>query len=441
MAKRSSGGPGGARPVPASVSRREVLRGLSAASLLAAAASGSAVARALAPSRTGPRVVVVGAGAFGAFSALSLLRRGARVTLLDAWGPGNSRASSGGETRVIRGVYGADRIYVEMVARAFDLWRDNERRWKRTLYHRTGAIWLVTGPDDYIRAAMPLLSERGFPFEELTTAEARRRWPQIDYEGVRWVFREERAGYLLARQACAAAVEGFRSEGGEYRETPAEPGPLRGGALSGLRLPDGSALAADAYVFACGPWLPKIFPDLMGGTIQPTRQEVFFFGTPSGDARFSEGMMPVWVDFGPRLFYGIPGNEGRGFKVADDSRGSPFDPTGGDRIASADGLRAAREFLGRRFPAMKGAPLTESRVCQYENTVDHRFILDRHPGAANAWIAGGGSGHGFKMGPAVGERVADLVLGRAPVDPFFALSRLSKTPSGAGRPGSTEAFS
>ena len=73
-------------------------------------------------------------------------------------------------------MYGPDRIYVEMVARGFDLWRENERRWKRQLYHPTGAIWLVTGPDDFIRAAMPLLKERGFPFEELTTAEARRRW-------------------------------------------------------------------------------------------------------------------------------------------------------------------------------------------------------------------------------------------------------------------------
>lgn len=426
MAQRSSGRSSTAGGVSAPVSRRDLLRGLSAASLLAVAGSGRAVARALSPTRSRPSVVVVGAGAFGAFSALSLLRAGARVTLVDSWGPGNSRSSSGGETRVIRGVYGPDRVYVEMVARAFDLWRENERRWNRKLYHPTGAIWLVTGPDDFIRAAMPLLAERGFPFEELSTVEARRRWPQIDYEGVRWVFREERAGYLLARQACAAAVAGFVKEGGRYRETAVEAGAIRGGALSGIRLSDGSTLTADSYVFACGPWLPKVFPDVLTGAIEPTRQEVFFFGTPSGDGRFSEGTMPVWVDFGPRLFYGIPGNEGRGFKVADDSRGAPFDPTGGDRVASAEGLRAAREFLGRRFPALKGAPLTESRVCQYENTADHRFLLDRHPGAANAWIAGGGSGHGFKMGPAVGERVANLVLGRAKVDPFFGLARLTK---------------
>lgn len=403
------------------VSRRDLLRGVSAASLLAAISPRASLGQSPQARR---RVVVVGAGAFGAFSALSLARRGARVTLYDAWGPGNSRASSGGETRVIRGVYGADRVYVDMVARAFELWRENETRWNRKLYHPTGAIWMITGADDYVRASLPHLSARGFPFEELGVAEARRRWPQIDFEGVRWVLREERAGYLLARRACAAAVEGFVREGGEYREVSAEPGTIRAGSLTGLRLSDGSTSVADAYVFACGPWLPRVFPDVLGAAIAPTRQEVFFFGTPAGDQRFSEGMMPVWVDFGARLIYGIPGNESRGFKVADDTRGAPFDPTSGERVVSSDGLRAAREFLSRRFPALRHAPLVESRVCQYENSPDSRFILDRHPRAGNAWLAGGGSGHGFKMAPAIGERVADLVLGVRPVDPFFGLARL-----------------
>ena len=420
--------------VSAHVSRRGLLRGLSA-SVVAALVSGSVSAR---PKRaafrkTAParRVIVVGAGAFGAFSALSLRRRGAKVTLVDAWGPGNSRASSGGETRVIRAVYGPDRIYVEMVARAFELWKDNERRWNRKLYHRTGALWMVTGPDEFVRASLPLLSQLGFAYEELSPGEARRRWPQVDFEGVRWVLHEERAGYLLARASCAAAVEGFVREGGNFRETRVEPGPLLSGALGGLRTADGSALSAEEYVFACGPWLPKVFPDLLRPLIAPTRQEVFFFGTPADDLRFSEGTMPVWVDIGTRLFYGIPGNEHRGFKIADDTRGAPFDPTSGERLVSPEGLRTAREFLARRFPALKDAPLVESRVCQYENTPDHRFVIDRHPGANNVWIVGGGSGHGFKMGPAVGERVADLVLGKRDVDPFFGLARFEKSASRA----------
>ena len=422
--------------VPPRVSRRELLRSLSAASVMGALASEGLAAAPKKKTSSGKRVVVVGAGAFGAFTALSLRRRGARVTLLDAWGPGNARASSGGETRVIRAVYGPEPVYVDMVRLAFELWEENERRWKRKLYHRTGAVWMVTGPDEFVRASLPLLSERGFPYQEIPTAEARRRWPQIDFEGVRWVLHEERAGYLLARASCAAAVDGFVREGGEYRQVRVEPGAFRDGAMDGLRVADGSTVSADEYVFACGPWLGRLFPDVLGSVISPSRQEVFFFGTPAGDARFSEGTMPVWVDFGERLFYGIPGNENRGFKVADDTRGAPFDPTSGERLVSPEGLRTAREFVARRFPALKDAPLLESRVCQYENSPDHRFVLDRHPAAANVWLAGGGSGHGFKMAPAVGERVADLVLGTRPVDPFFALARLSKSSAARSSPWS-----
>jgi glycine/D-amino acid oxidase-like deaminating enzyme len=196
--------------------------------------------------------------------------------------------------------------------------------------------------------------------------------------------------------------------------------------MQGLVLSDGSTLAAGRYVFACGPWLGSLFPQLIGDRVKPTRQEIFFFGTPAGDPRFLEEQLPVWIDNGKEFFYGIPGSERRGFKLADDARGPSFDPTHGDRMPTPEGVKAARRYLEFRFPSLKGAPLLEARVCQYENSPDHRFIIDQHPGAGNSWIVGGGSGHGFKHGPAVGERTAELVLGKARVDPFFALSRLAK---------------
>jgi glycine/D-amino acid oxidase-like deaminating enzyme len=366
----------------------------------------------------------VGAGAFGGWTALMLRRRGARVTLVDAWGPGNSRASSGGETRVIRGVYGGDRIYTAMARRSFELWHENEARWKKTLYTRTGALWMVADEGEFVRASLPFLKEFAFAYEELTPAEAGKRYPQIAFDGIRWALLEKEAGFLLARRSCADVVDGFVAEGGEYRQGQATPGDLAGGRLSGVALSDGTRLTSDAYVFACGPWLPTVFPALLGSRIQPTRQEVFFFGTPAGDPRFSDGQMPVWVET-PRFFYGIPGNERRGFKIADDARGPAFDPTSGDRTASAEGLRSARDYVARRFPALASAPLVESRVCQYENSTDHHFIVDRHPEAANLWVVGGGSGHGFKHGPAVGELVAQNVLGEKPPEPLFALKRFS----------------
>ena len=222
-------------------------------------------------------------------------------------------------------------------------------------------------------------------------------------------------------------LEGFLAEGGEYRQATVAPGVLENGPLAGLRLTDGSQLAADTYVFACGPWLGQLFPNAVGSWIQPTRQEVFFFGTPAGDLRFNEDRMPVWVEV-PRFMYGIPGNERRGFKIADDSRGPDFDPTNGERLASPEGLKAAREYIAMRFPALARAPLVETRVCQYENSPDHDFLVDRHPGAGNAWLVGGGSGHGFKHGPALGELVAQNVLGEKPVEPLFSYARLKAFP-------------
>ncbi|MCW5981424.1 MAG: FAD-dependent oxidoreductase [Bryobacteraceae bacterium] len=366
---------------------------------------------------------VVGAGAFGGWTALHLLRGGAQVTLLDAWGPGNSRASSGGETRIIRATYGPDRIYVQMVVRSLALWREHEKRWNRPLYRQIGCIRMPGKDDRYEKAALPLMRDAGLAIEELTPREAGKRWPQIDFDGVAWVLHEKDAGFLTARRNCEAVLSGFVREGGEYRQRGVTPGSIAGGRMEGLSLSDNSRLDADVYVFACGPWLGKLFPGAIGERIQPTRQEIFFFGTPAGDPRFLEEM-PAWIDGGDSGFYGIPGNEWRGFKIADDGRGPAFDPTSGDRTPTPEGARAARRYMEHRFPGMKGAPLVEARVCQYENSPDHHFILDRHPEAENVWLAGGGSGHGYKMGPAVGEHVAELVLGKRQVDPFFALKRL-----------------
>ncbi len=374
-----------------------------------------------------PHVAVVGAGAFGGWTALNLLRRGARVTLLDAWGPGNSRASSGGETRVIRTVYGADRVYVDWTARSFPLWREAEARWNLPLYRRIGALWMCGDDEEYVRSAIPLIEDAGLRVSELSLAEARRRFPQVDFDVVRSLFLEEEAGYLFARRACQAVAAGLAAEGGEVRLAAVSPGPIHGGAMERLELPGGESLVADLYVFACGPWLGRLFPEAIGERgILPTRQEIYFFGTPAGDPRFGDEALPVWFDLVERVYYGIPGNEHRGFKVADDTRGEIFDPSAGERHPTPALVEKARAFLARRFPGMAGAPLVEARVCQYENSPDGHILFDRHPQAANVWFLGGGSGHGFKFGPALGEYAAGILLADgAPLD-IFALDRAGK---------------
>ena len=373
-----------------------------------------------------PHVTVIGAGAFGGWTALFLLERGARVTLLDAWGPGNSRASSGGETRIMRGTYGPDQPYTATAARALKLWQKYERRWRRRFLHRTGVLWMVSNHDDaFERGSLEPLREAGIEFRELSAAQMKKRWPQVNFAGVHWGILEPQCGYLDARASCQAVLDAFLAEGGEYRQVAVSAEGLETSPIQSLRLSDDSRLKADQYVFACGPWLGKLFPQTLGSVIRPTKQDIFFFGPPAGDLRFTDAQLPVWGDHGNRFFYGIPGSDRRGFKVADDTRGGDFDPSNGERVVSPATLKRVREYVAFRFPAMKNAPLLESRVCQYEQTSDSNFVVDRHPQIDNVWLLGGGSGHGFKHGPAIGEIMADLILGKRWPEAIWRTSRFS----------------
>jgi sarcosine oxidase len=383
-----------------------------------------------------PHVTVVGAGAFGGWTALHLIERGARVTLIDAWGPGNSRASSGGETRIMRATYGPDQPYSKFAARSLKLWEKYERRWKKKFLHRTGVLWMVSSRDDgYERGSLATLREARVKFQELSTPQMKKRWPQINFSDVRWGIFEPECGYLDARASCQAVVDAFVDAGGMYRQVAVMPKGLESdensAPLHNVTLTDGSRLKADSYVFACGPWLGKLFPRTVGHLIRPTKQDIFFFGAPAGDSRFTDAHLPVWgdhlsEDHGNRFFYGIPGSDRRGFKVADDTRGHAFDPTDGERVVSQATLKRVREYLAFRFPAMKDAPLIETRVCQYEQTSDSNFIMDRHPQMENVWLLGGGSGHGFKHGPALGKKMAGLILKDGDPDKAWRLSRFSK---------------
>lgn len=372
-----------------------------------------------------PKVVVIGAGAFGGWSALYMQRQGASVTLIDGWGPGNSRSSSGGETRVIRGAYGPDQPYTKMAARSMTLWREHEREWKRQFLDPIGVLWMAEEDDSFELASLGPLKEAGIPYDELPAEELRKRWPQINFERVRWAIWEPQSGYLLARASCQIIVEHFVSEGGTYKQAAVLP-QTNEEAVGQVLLSDGSNLVADHYVYACGPWLGKLFPRTIGANLVPSRQDVIFLGTPAGDTRYDAGSIPVWADHRDHFMYGIPGNQGRGFKLADDTRGAEFDPTDGERTVDPTRLQEARSYAAFRFPGLKNAPVVETRVCQYENTPDRDYILDRHPEVSNVWIAGGGSGHGFKNGPAVGELMAEMILrGRAP-EPRFRVTRLKK---------------
>jgi sarcosine oxidase len=358
-------------------------------------------------------VAVIGAGVFGAWTAYQLRRSGRSVVLLDAYGPGNSRSSSGGESRIIRMGYGAAEIYTRSSIRALELWKQFCERTGQPLFQQTGVLWLARDGDPYPVATESVLRQTGVRFDRLSRAELDGRFPQFDFGDVNWGLYEPESGILFARRAVQAVVDQAVRDGVVYRAQAAVPPSGQG------RLESVAGIRAGQFVFACGPWLPKLFPTLLEGVIRPTRQEVFFFGAPPGDPRFSPPEFPAWIDFG-REIYGLPDLENRGVKIAPDRRGAAFDPDTGERAVAAESIAAARHVLAARFPALAGAPLLETRVCQYENTATADFLIDRHPDFDNVWLVGGGSGHGFKHGPALGEYVAGCLSGGAP-EPAFRL--------------------
>ena len=367
--------------------------------------------------------VVVGAGVFGTWIAHNLRGAGHQVTLVDAYAPGHSRSSSGDESRIVRCGYGADELYSAFARRSLDLWRDLSSRAdsRQPLFHQSGVLWLASPDDSYMQATRRTLEGGRYAATILDRAELRARYPHLAADDLESALLEPECGVVMARRAVrtiAADLEahGVRVVRARVTVPASAPGPLRS-----VRLSDGGQIDADHFVFACGAWLPAVFPDLLRGIIRPTRQVVLYFGTPAGDDRFGPAHTPAWVDF-PAGIYGVPDLEGRGVKVGIDHHGPPFDPDSGDRTPDEASISIARAWLERRFPAMAGAPLVESRVCQYENTATGDFLIDRHPDLRNVFIAGGGSGHGFKHGPAVGEYVARLMAGDAPAHERFSLA-------------------
>jgi glycine/D-amino acid oxidase-like deaminating enzyme len=368
--------------------------------------------------------VVIGAGVFGSWTAHHLRASGRSVALVDAYGAANSRSSSGDESRVLRMGYGPHEIYTRWALRSRQLWMELFNiAAQPELFQQAGALWTPPPNDVHTEQTLATFEKCGVSSQTLTPAERGARYPQIRLPEDRLGILELEGGALQARKAVQQVVRQSIRNGADYCIASAS-APEHGR----VRLNSGDDLTAGVYVYACGPWLPKIFPQLLAGRIRPTRQEVFYFGTPSGDRSFGPDHMPVWLDFGdPRGPYALPNLDGRGFKVAFDRHGPEFDPDTSDRVAT--GFDSARAFLAERFPVLAQAPLVESRVCQYESTSNGDFLIDRHPDFDNVWLAGGGSGHGFKHGPAVGEYVSKIIDGRVSAESRFSLATKQREPN------------
>jgi len=361
-----------------------------------------------------PDVVVVGAGAFGGWTAWYLRRAGARVTLVDMLGPGNSRSTSGDETRGVRSSYAERVSWIRWANEAAARWRSWDEQWAdRTgirLFFQAGDVILRPAMDGWLRQTLDNWQLLGVPHERITPDEVRYRWPQISVEGMTEAAFETNAGVVRSRRACESVAAAFLRAGGSQLISRVAPGRRAGSRLEDVTLQDGGRLAGGRFVFACGPWLPKVLPEAMRNRLRTPLGYVFYYGTPPGDPRFTHPAMPSWNIPGVTGWPGLP-VDNRGFRVRTGGR-PPMDPDLSERWIDAPFHDRPRQVLRDRFPALADAPLLETRACHYESSVDRNFIVDRHPGLDNVWIAGGGSAEGFKFGPVIGEYIADRVLGR-----------------------------
>ncbi len=364
-----------------------------------------------------PDVVVVGAGNFGMWTALNLQRMGARVTVVDQYGPANSRSASGGETRGVRTSYG-DRphglLWGQWAARAIEKWKawDEEHSTDalEPLFFTTGDIIMRDEMTPFLEETVINWDTMGHPYEILTPEEIRYRWPVIQTPEITVGLYEPDAGVVRARRAIESVARVFQLEGGRIVVGKAAVGDVDGRTISDVTVDGTDRLSANTFVFALGPWFPKFFPDLMATRLSMrTLGHVFYFSTPSGDERYRVPNLPS---------YNVPGCTGwpvlpvdaRGFRVrASGSQGD--DPDTSDRTVTKESEERPREILGMYFPELADRGINETRACHYASSVSRNFIIDYHPDYDNGWLAGGGSAESFKQGPVLGEYVAGRVLG------------------------------
>lgn len=345
-----------------------------------------------------PTATVVGAGIFGASTARELARRGWEVALVEQYVPGTVLSASGGDTRLLRSAHGDVEWYSQLSRRALVHWLELQERRGVRIWEPVGLAWFAYAADGFEQRSRETFERLGIPYEWLDPDEARRLYPSFDGSDLHAVLYEPEAGVLRARRATQLLVEdalelGVRLE--TARATPVEPP------------------RSDVVVWACGAWLPSVFPGLVELTI--SRRDVFFFGAGGGWSG-----TPGFCDY-DAAFYGHGEIGGLGVKVAPDGPAEEVDPDTVDRLPLPEREREARAYLARRFPALAGAPVVGGRVCQYTLTADTHFLFDRHPERDGWWLLGGGSGHGFKHGPALAEYVADCVERRRDPEPFHAL--------------------
>jgi glycine/D-amino acid oxidase-like deaminating enzyme len=366
------------------------------------------------------KVAVLGGSAWGGWIALKLLEAGLAVQVIEPQGAGHDQSGSGGLSRIIRATYGGDPLYMDMVDQSFKDWDAYARLWNKPLITYTGLLWLFQTDPAYVTHSLAQMHEFGYALEDWTLSRAQNSYPDFRWDDIQHVFYEPKAGFIPAADTCRLLQQQVIAAGGQWLSLSGKPGSASNDQLQEVLLSNGEKLTADWYVFAAGAWNPLLFPDVFHEKVYLSRHEVSFFSPKQATPQ-----LPIWLDFDAAgtLFYGIPHQE-PGIKVSFDERTHTLTDANAERTTNPILVQRNQQYLNHRLPFTQQNNLAHNRVCVYDNTPDGDFILDIHPRYNNVLIASGSSGHGYKMGPAIGQLVAGHLSKQSTLPQKFSLNRL-----------------
>lgn len=355
-------------------------------------------------------VLVVGAGIFGVTGALALAERGHRVTLVDPGPIPHPDAASTDISKFVRADYGSDAFYTALMEEALAGWKAWNASFDRPLFHRSGLLVLAGGPmrpGGFEHDSHALLTARGHALQRLDPDALRARFPAFDPEAFPDGYFNPGSGWAESGAVVAALVARARAAGVEVREgvrvAAVEAGPR-------AVATDGTRLDAGVIVVAAGAFTPSLLPEL-SAVLSIVGQPVLHFRVQD-PARFQPPVFPCFAaDTGHTGFYGFPARDDGILKIANHGAGTPLDPAG-PRVVDPAWEGRFRAFLRRAIPDLAGAPLAATRLCPYCDTPDGDLWIDRHPDRPGVVVATGGSGHGFKFAPVLGDLIAAAVEDR-----------------------------
>ena len=362
-----------------------------------------------------PDYLIVGAGIYGVAAALTLAERGRRVTLLDPGPIPHPLAASTDISKTIRLAYGSDADYLQLADRAVDGWHAWNARFADTLYHEVGVTMLTRAPlteDSFEYQSIVQLRAHGHAPERLNADEITRRFPAWKPGAFVDGFFQPRAGYAESGRVVTALIAAAQQAGVTLLgSTAAGRLLLENGRVTGVITAQGEPIRAGMTIVCAGAWTPYLVPDLQP-IMKATGHPVFHLRPPDPAPFMAPNLVCFTADISRSGWYGFPYHpREKVVKIANHGVGQRLHPTDDPRVVGEADERVLRAMLAETFPALVDAPIVYTRRCLYNDTLDEHFLIDRHPQLAGLTVAAGGSGHGFKFGPLLGDLIADAAEG------------------------------